>query len=682
MKTSRPLRLGYVVILRSLFSLLLASCGLVSEAQGSVPTQLSYTTAAQTVATGQCSSGTTVQRVDPYLQPQAVNSTSTLTFSAPGVTFYSDAACAQVMSSYTIGIWYYKTTFYFRSSVAGTPTITTSSPGLISATQVATFTGGAPVVVAPPVTPPAIPPVTPPATPSPSSSGNLISDSGFESGTNGFYANNATDSLTRITTGPIAGTASMKAVLKSWGSSIWWVKVVSGTNFAKASSFTVTAKLRGDVTSAGSPFQLCADVMYSGAAAMTEQCTTVSSAVGLASTYISTLTLDSSKALSTVDVRIALQGATAETYTFDDITATLALPTGAVGPVGPSPTPTPTPTPVPTPKPTPAPTPTPSPTPTPVASSGCSTVGSITGLPYCAYAANSTWNQPLPASPAINPNSQTMMNNTFQNYKGEFYVNGAGTPGAFPHYFTKAGDPKVKINLTLPYGSSNLQGATVPMPANAVPAEPEDAHLTVLDPANGNEYDYYMFPQNQFISAGQTISAGFGNIVNYITGTGWGGATTAAGAALLAGLVTVDEFMSGTIHHALAVAPGCNNGAGKVYPATSVATFACPSTGGIGIPHGSRIWSDLTPAQVNALGLDVVSAMTLKALNQYGGFVTDTNGWKALDVRNLIESPATSQGANWWSQNGGNSPALNRQSTSFFTTHFHVLQVCVTQGGC
>jgi hypothetical protein len=184
-----------------------------------------------------------------------------------------------------------------------------------------------------------------------------------------------------------------------------------------------------------------------------------------------------------------------------------------------------------------------------------------------------------------------------------------------------------------------------------------------------------------------SISPGFGSILNYITGTGWEGRTTGAGADLLGGLVTVDEFMSGTIHHALAMAPGCNNGfpygsLPEVYPATQNAAHTCPVSIGNGIPHGSRIWSDLTPDQVNALGFDKVSTLLLIALNQYGGFVTDTNGWIALDIRNVMESPVTTQGSAWWSANGGNNLSLNTQPASFFTTHFHILQVCVTQGTC
>lgn len=324
----------------------------------------------------------------------------------------------------------------------------------------------------------------------------------------------------------------------------------------------------------------------------------------------------------------------------------------------------------------------PIPLPSPSGPGTCSTIGTITNLPYCSYAANSPWNQPLPLNPSLNPTSAAMISGVFQNYSGRFYVNPPGNPGSFPVYFTKPGDPTVTINLTEAFGASNLQGAVVPIPTSAVPAAPSDAHMTVLNQTNGTEYDYYEFPQSQAIKQGETIQVGFGNITNYQTGSGWGGSTTASGAALLAGLVTTDEFLSGTIHHALAMAPGCNNGAGSVYPATSIATYACPVSQGNGIPHGSRIWSDLTDAQVDALKFDKISGMLLKALFHYGGFVTDTNGWVAFDIRNVLESPETPDGVIFWAQSGGNTLSLNSQPATFFTQHLHVLQICVTQGTC
>jgi hypothetical protein len=291
-----------------------------------------------------------------------------------------------------------------------------------------------------------------------------------------------------------------------------------------------------------------------------------------------------------------------------------------------------------------------------------------------------------------------MISGVMQNYpfNGSFSVDPPGPGNGFPTYFVQPGSPTVTISPSASYG--NVSGA-VPMPTGVSPAIPPDAHLTVLNSTNGNEWDYYQFNCNSAgtscpaptITAGATIPVTVGGLTNYQTGSGWGEVTTASGASLLGGLVTVDEFLSGTIHHALAMAPACNNGwevtpqLPAVYPATSNAAFNCPISVGNGIPHGSRIWSDLTDAQVDALGFDTISTMILKALYHYGGFVTDTNGWVGLDVRNIMEAPITSQGQTWWNQNGGlapSVPALNKQPASFFTTHFHVLQVCVTQGNC
>jgi hypothetical protein len=295
-----------------------------------------------------------------------------------------------------------------------------------------------------------------------------------------------------------------------------------------------------------------------------------------------------------------------------------------------------------------------------------------------------------------------MITGVMQNYtfNGSFSVDPPSMGGGFPTYFTQSKSPTVSVSPSAGYG--NVTGS-VPMPIGVTPAGPPDAHLTVLNAATGSEWDYYQFnctTNSSGVStcngaptvvAGMSIPITVGGLTNYQTGSGWGEVTTASGASLLGGLVTVDEFLSGTIHHALAMAPACNNGWAtspqlpSVYPATSNAAYECPVSVGNGIPHGSRIWSDLNDAQVNALGFDNISTMLLKALYHYGGFVTDTNGWVGFDIRNVMESPVTTDGQIWWNQNGGlapSVPALNKQPASFFITHFHVLQVCVTQGGC
>lgn len=332
----------------------------------------------------------------------------------------------------------------------------------------------------------------------------------------------------------------------------------------------------------------------------------------------------------------------------------------------------------------------PVPLPSPSTAGTCSTIGAITGLPYCTYAATSTWNQPIPLpSPSIDPNSSAMISGVMQNYpqNGAFQINDS-TWNAFPTYFTKSGDPVVTIAPSASYG--NVSGS-VPMPVNVSSGPAPDSHMVVLNSSSGSEWDYYGISLPSPITSGTTIPVVVAGLTNYQSGSGWGEVTTAAGAGLMAGLVTVDEMMSGTIHHALAMAPACNNGyevspqLPAVYPATANAAFNCPVSKGNGIPHGSRIWSDLTDAQVNALGLDNISSMILKALYHYGGFVTDTNGMVGLDVRNIMEQPLTPTGQIWLNQNGWlgtNVPAINKQPVSFFTSHFHVLAVCVTKGGC
>lgn len=333
----------------------------------------------------------------------------------------------------------------------------------------------------------------------------------------------------------------------------------------------------------------------------------------------------------------------------------------------------------------------PLPLPSPSSSGTCATIGTVTGMPYCPYAPNSPWNQALPVNPTLNANSAAMIAGVLGNYtwNGVFSIDSPSSPGAFPFAWRGQSDPTVTIKETATYGK--LNGLTIPMVEFPTPAPLPDAHFSVLDASNGNDYEMFNFPTLSVVNQGEIITIGAGSIMNYQTGSGWGGVTTASGAGLLGGLVTVDEFMSGVIHHALAIAPACNNGypygsLPNVPPATSNAAYTCPSTPKApGIAHGSRIWSDLTPAQVAALNLDKISSIVLVALNQYGAYVTDTNGWIGLDIRNIMEAPVSQDGMIWWNQNGGLAPSvpmLNKQPVSFFTAHLHVLDPCVNQGTC
>jgi hypothetical protein len=189
---------------------------------------------------------------------------------------------------------------------------------------------------------------------------NLIADPGFESGLSGFYAQSSPpDSVERLTSDPISGSGSLQTTLTAAWDNVWWVREASTLPSQKASSFTISALVRGDKVSSASQLYVCAAAVYSGSTTLEEQCSIASQVAGKVVSLNATLTLDPTRVLSKVDFRITLDGSTAVTYTLDNVSAVLTY-----GGTSPSPTPTTTPTPTPSVTPKPSPTPTPSVTPT------------------------------------------------------------------------------------------------------------------------------------------------------------------------------------------------------------------------------------------------------------------------------------------------------------------------------
>src|SRR5207253_2578443 len=68
-----------------------------------------------------------------------------LSSSQPSSIFYADSACTSVVTGRTLAAGDTETTFYFKDTTAGSPTLTAASGGLTSATQAQTITtaGGA-----------------------------------------------------------------------------------------------------------------------------------------------------------------------------------------------------------------------------------------------------------------------------------------------------------------------------------------------------------------------------------------------------------------------------------------------------------------------------------------------------------------------------------------------------------
>jgi len=106
-------------------------------------TQLSFTSAAQSITAGNCSGATAVAVTDAFGNPSAGGAARTVTLSSTSGTlgFYADAACGTAVTSITISAGATSATFYFRDLFTGTPTLTAASAGLISGTQTESIGG-------------------------------------------------------------------------------------------------------------------------------------------------------------------------------------------------------------------------------------------------------------------------------------------------------------------------------------------------------------------------------------------------------------------------------------------------------------------------------------------------------------------------------------------------------------
>lgn len=155
-----------------------------------------------------------------------------------------------------------------------------------------------------------------------SSTGNLISDSGFETGLAGFTGSYG-ETLTRSTETPLSGAASVVVNSSKWGSNVVWQKELSSafasTYSNKGNSFTVSAKIKPDFVASGVTFEICASVYYFIGNA--KECQPVILAPGTTVNPIVTLTLDPTKPVATLFFRLKHSNGSPIQYNLDDVSA-------------------------------------------------------------------------------------------------------------------------------------------------------------------------------------------------------------------------------------------------------------------------------------------------------------------------------------------------------------------------
>jgi hypothetical protein len=247
------------------------------------------------------------------------------------------------------------------------------------------------------------------------------------------------------------------------------------------------------------------------------------------------------------------------------------------------------------------------------------------------YAPNSVWNEPVPATVPLSPQSSAYVSQLQQQIRshGE-WIN--TTQYSIPVYTVGPGQAKVPVKLDQSGPGTVGQlaqafAAGVPIPANARAAAGSDQSLVVYQPSTNTEWEFWQARKlngEWHAYWGGKMSDVSGNPGYFDAPSDWGGSATSLG--LLGGLMTIDELRSGHIDHALAMA----------IPASARGKFVYPAQRGDGhdaspnaIPEGTRF--RLNPKlNLDSLHLPPMTRMIAEAAQRYGIIVRDQAGSVSL----------------------------------------------------
>lgn len=251
------------------------------------------------------------------------------------------------------------------------------------------------------------------------------------------------------------------------------------------------------------------------------------------------------------------------------------------------------------------------------------------------FAATSPFNVPIKASPRIDPASAAMvarLSRTGQAY-ANLYAYG------IPIYTATATTPRYRVvcDQEGAWGACPLTQRLMPIPTGARPSSGTDGAMVVIDPATGTIGEYWRARK-----VGSTWQAGWG-AVNSLSGSGWGGASTGAGASRLGGVVRVDEIAAGVINHALVVQT--DNACAGRFRAPAVKTDG-DSVRSDCIPEGARLQLDPTINLGAIKGLTPGERAVGRALQVHGAYVIDKAGTSmSVSFEVARDATASSPGA-------------------------------------
>jgi hypothetical protein len=236
-----------------------------------------------------------------------------------------------------------------------------------------------------------------------------------------------------------------------------------------------------------------------------------------------------------------------------------------------------------------------------------------------------------------------------------------------------------------------IGGQTIHVPASLQPQNGSDGHLTVIESATGQEYDFW-----DASITGQTISAASGSMVGTNTGNGLGAQGDAANFALTGGLLRPSELASGVIDHALVVTVPCTsaNGddVGYSWPASGGWGEACGDYWDESGDHapllGQLLRLNLTDAQIAASPAPAWQKTIMTALSDYGAYIEDTDGnWNSgIDVITQDSTSWTDLGlSDQWAtleKQYGESDGVLSSNVSIPVSNLEVVSACAPLGTC
>lgn len=254
-----------------------------------------------------------------------------------------------------------------------------------------------------------------------------------------------------------------------------------------------------------------------------------------------------------------------------------------------------------------------------------------TVIPWRPFAATSPFNVPVTGAPAIDPNSAAMVARVARDGLGYANLVAYGVP----IYEATPSSPLVTVRCTITeWGPCPFDGSPRPMPAAARPSVGDDGAMVVVDRTAGTIDEYW---QAAPAAAGWTASWG---AINPLTGSGWGGGSTGAGASRLAGVVRVGEIQAGTIPHALVVQS--DTVCAGIVRAPALKTDG-DSTRPDCIPEGARLQLDPAIDVATIPGITPGEVTVARALQVYGAYLIDRAG-TSLAVSFEVAPDASSAG--------------------------------------